>query len=180
MCRGGGALIQTPADACRPARAGIQSASHGNYLDSSSCPGPGRRVRSTTGQINSTALRQQRRTCRRVLQVQQNRTDLKILSRETGKEASGKVSSETTGPPCVSGCQVRPRRQNAGARRKRRQDRQRQLVRGLLCGGVPRRRDSPVPTSPQNNESRTIEHGASSARSNGVRSVASECSELRP
>ena len=95
-----------------------------------------------------------------------------------GSVEKGEFRNYRTTLASVDASVVRPRRQDAGARRKRRQDRQRQLVRGLFCGGVPRRRDSPVPTSPQNNESPTIEHGAASA--NGVRSVASDCSELRP
>ena len=76
-----------------------------------------------------------------------------------GSVEKGEFRNYRTTLASVDASVVRPRRQDAGARRKRRQD-------------------SPVPTSPQNNESPTSEHGAASA--NGVRSVASDCSELRP
>ena len=58
-------------------------------------------------------------------------------------------------------------------------DRQRQLVSGLHCGGVPKNRDSFVPNPPQDDWKReAIETGAVMARTARIRSVASDRSDM--
>ena len=74
------------------------------------------------------------------------------------QQQQGIIPTRHVGPTLVDASMVCRRRDNAGASRKRRQDRQRQLDSGLLCDGVSRQREGHVPNCPHNGGKRIIDN----------------------